>query len=149
MALQKFNDDLNIIAKLGDNPRTDNGLSTQGFKSKFDEAGLALQSFINDTLIPGIENTAPGLYSVTMGLAAVVLTVSGWSENTQTVSVPGVVANQNAQAVVTAAVPASLKDYQENFIQLTEQGDGTLTFTCEYVPIKSIAVNVLILTKGG
>lgn len=57
MALQRFNDDLNIIAKLGDNPRTDDGLSTQGFKAKFDEAALKAQQFINNVLIPGIEST--------------------------------------------------------------------------------------------
>lgn len=52
MAIPKFLDDLNIIAKLGDNPGTDNGLSTSAFRAKFDEAALLIQKYINDVLIP-------------------------------------------------------------------------------------------------
>lgn len=54
MAIQKFEDDLNIISKLGDNPGTDNGLTTPQFRAKFDEAGLAIQKFINEYIIPAI-----------------------------------------------------------------------------------------------
>lgn len=52
MAIPKFLDDLNIISKLGNYPGSDNGLSTQAFKAKFDEGALKLQSYINDTLLP-------------------------------------------------------------------------------------------------
>lgn len=52
MAIPKFLEDLNIIAKLGDNPGTDNGLSTSAFRAKFDEAALLIQKYINEVLIP-------------------------------------------------------------------------------------------------
>lgn len=52
MEIPKFLDDLNIISKLGDYPRSDDGLSTTQFKAKFDEAGLKLQTYINNTLLP-------------------------------------------------------------------------------------------------
>ena len=55
MAIPKFLEDLNIIAKLGDNPGTDNGLSTSAFRAKFDEAGLKIQQFLNDVIVPAME----------------------------------------------------------------------------------------------
>lgn len=54
MAIPKFLEDLNIIAKLGDNPGTDNGLSTSAFRAKFDEAALKIQQYINDVIVPAI-----------------------------------------------------------------------------------------------
>ena len=61
MAMERFDDDLNIIAGLGDDPKRDDGLSTQGFKSIFDKAGLLIQDFINNKLIPYIEKQNVGL----------------------------------------------------------------------------------------
>jgi hypothetical protein len=55
MAIPKFLEDMNIIIKLGDKPGTDDGLSPDGFKAKFDEGVLKIQNYINNTLIPGIE----------------------------------------------------------------------------------------------
>ncbi|MBO5953436.1 MAG: hypothetical protein J6Q53_04880 [Oscillospiraceae bacterium] len=52
MAIPKFLDDLNIISKLGDYPRSDDGLSTMQFKAKFDEGVLKMQKYLNDVLIP-------------------------------------------------------------------------------------------------
>ena len=58
MAIDKFDEDLAIISKLGDNPGADNGLSTSAFRAKFDEAGLKIQKFINDVIIPALGATA-------------------------------------------------------------------------------------------
>ena len=52
MAIPKFLEDLNIISKLGDYPGSDNNLSTAQFKAKFDEAGQKIQNYINNTLLP-------------------------------------------------------------------------------------------------
>lgn len=54
MAIPKFLEDLNIIAKLGDNPGADNGLTTSAFRAKFDEAALLIQTYINDVIVPAI-----------------------------------------------------------------------------------------------
>lgn len=61
MAIQKFLEDLNIISKLGDNPGTDNGLSTSQFRATFDKAGLLIQKFINETIVPALNNVEKGL----------------------------------------------------------------------------------------
>lgn len=57
MAIQQFTEDLNIIARLGDRPGEDNGLSTAQLKAKFDEAALKIQKFLNEQLIPNINLT--------------------------------------------------------------------------------------------
>ena len=56
MALDRLTEDMNFVGNLGDDPKRDNGLSTQQFKSFFDKAGLAIQNFINNKLIPQIES---------------------------------------------------------------------------------------------
>lgn len=55
MALERLTEDLNFVANLGDDPKRDDGLSTPQFKSVFDKAGLIIQNFINNKLIPGLE----------------------------------------------------------------------------------------------
>ena len=57
MALPRLLEDLIIIAKLGDNPRLENGMTTDQFRAKFDEAGRIIQTFLNESLIPELEKT--------------------------------------------------------------------------------------------
>jgi hypothetical protein len=70
------------------------------------------------------------------------LVVANWSNNSQTVNVTGVTANNN---VIVAPAPASQADYTTAGIICTSQGSGTLTFTCQSVPSSAITVNVLII----
>lgn len=70
------------------------------------------------------------------------LTVAGWSNNTQTVSVTGVTASN---IVIVSPAPASAADYAAAGIVCTAQGAGTLTFTCTTVPSNAITVNVIIM----
>ena len=56
MALTLFDKDLDIIAKLADEPNDTNGLSGDGLKEEFDKAGNLIKNYINMTLIPEIES---------------------------------------------------------------------------------------------
>jgi hypothetical protein len=149
MAIPKFSEDMNIISRIGDKPGEDSGLTTEQFKAKFDEGNKKIQDYLNDTLVPAIENTAPGLYSVTMHLTVCNLRYYQWSNNMQTVSVQKVIDDSSRQAVIAVAAPASLDSYQDFGIRMISQGAGTITFQCEDVPSTNISVNVLVLTKGG
>lgn len=60
MAIEKLERDLAVISKLSDYPGSQDGLSTDEFKSKFDEAALAIQDYINDVLVPALIAIAPG-----------------------------------------------------------------------------------------
>lgn len=58
MAIPTLNDNLNIIAGLGDNPNTDNNLTADELKERFDAAPLIIQKFINDILVPAVNQNA-------------------------------------------------------------------------------------------
>ena len=55
MAIPKFLENLEIISKLGDYPGSDNNLSASQLKAKFDEGVLKLQNYINNTLVPALD----------------------------------------------------------------------------------------------
>lgn len=54
MAISTMQDDLDIISKLGDNPNTDNNLSEDQLRAKFDEGPNAIKSFLNNVIVPAI-----------------------------------------------------------------------------------------------
>lgn len=74
----------------------------------------------------------------------VTLTTSGWSSNTQTVTVPGVVASETAQLITPTPAIASQSAYYEAGIMCTNQGRNSLTFTCQTVPTSNLTVYVVI-----
>ena len=51
MEFPKLTENLSIISALGDNPGTDDGLSAEELKAKFDQAALILQRYLNNTLV--------------------------------------------------------------------------------------------------
>lgn len=56
MGLTKFTKNMAIIAALDDEPNDVGGLSAAELKAKFDEGGKALQTYLNNTLLPALEN---------------------------------------------------------------------------------------------
>lgn len=56
MAIEKFNKNMAIIAALDDEPNDVGGMTSAELKNKFDEGGKALQTYMNGTLIPALEN---------------------------------------------------------------------------------------------
>lgn len=70
------------------------------------------------------------------------LVVADWSSNTQTVNVTGVTASNN---VIVAPAPLSAEDYADAGVLCTNQGAGTLTFTCKTTPTNDITVNIIIM----
>lgn len=70
------------------------------------------------------------------------LSVAGWSETTQTVSVTGV----TADSILTVTyAPASHDAWLDAGVYCSAQGAGTLTFTCESVPSAALTANIVIL----
>ena len=54
MAIEKFNKNMAIIAALDDEPNDVGGMTSAELKNKFDEGGKALQTYMNETLIPAV-----------------------------------------------------------------------------------------------
>lgn len=58
--IPEFKEDLNVISKLGDNPNTDDGLSAADLKAQFDRGPNLIKKFINDYIVPAINNYVVG-----------------------------------------------------------------------------------------
>lgn len=78
--------------------------------------------------------------------ASVTLAASGWANNTQTVSVNDVTAEN---LVLVAPAPESIDAYSEANIRCIAQGTGNLAFKCDSVPSVDIQVNVTCFVDGG
>lgn len=54
--MRQFEKDMNIISMLPNLPNDEDGMTAEELKAKFDEGGLALQEWINNTLLPSINS---------------------------------------------------------------------------------------------
>ena len=81
----------------------------------------------------------------------VTLTASGWSNNTQTVSFPGVTADGSLTDIYASPRPddENYTTYTENGVRLYAQGENTLTFKCEDVPGVNVYVNISVEFVGS
>lgn len=78
-------------------------------------------------------------------LRTVTLTTSGWSNGTQTVPVPGVLANETAQLIIPTPALASQTAYYDAGVRATGQAANSLTFTAKNsVPAANLTVYVTI-----
>lgn len=74
----------------------------------------------------------------------VTLTVAGWSNKTQSVSVPGVSANEAAQLITPVPAIASQSAYYDAGIRATGQAANSVTFTADTVPTANLSVYVVV-----
>lgn len=80
---------------------------------------------------------------------AVTLSVSGWSGNSQTVPVNGVVADETKQLIQPMPAVASQASYMNAGIYCSGQAPDSLTFTCSKVPTNNITIYVVITEVGA
>lgn len=74
----------------------------------------------------------------------VTLTVAEWSNKTQSVSVPGVSANEAAQLITPVPAIASQSAYYDAGIRATGQAANSVTFTADPVPTVNLSVYVVV-----
>ena len=74
----------------------------------------------------------------------VTLPASGWSRNTQTVTVSGVLADETKQLIQPMPAVASQQAYMTAGIYCSGQAANSLTFTCSEVPTDDISLYVVI-----
>lgn len=84
-----------------------------------------------------VDSKAPKYRTVT-------LPASGWSSNTQTVTVNGVLADESAQLIQPMPAIASQNAYISAGIICSGQGENQLTFTCSTTPTEDISLYVVI-----
>ena len=57
LAIPAFEEDVDVIQKLDDEPNDVGGLTAAELKAKFDEAGNRIKTYLNETLLPSISET--------------------------------------------------------------------------------------------
>ena len=93
------------------------------------------------TINNGVISSVGGGGGASVTVTTATLTVAGWSNNTQTVSVTGLTASNT---VLVTYAPTSKADYTAADIYCTAQAAGSLTFACTTTPTSEITVNVMI-----
>lgn len=90
-----------------------------------------------------LENLLNGGY-IQRGYISQTITISAasWSNNTVTVSVEGVTADNLVQ--LTCPTKVYMDRYGQSGVFCSAQGAGTLTFTCEYTPSEEIKIDAVI-----
>lgn len=76
----------------------------------------------------------------------VILDQSKWDSvsKSQTVEVVGILADELAQVIIPMPAIANQSDYVKSGILLTNQGDGSLTFTATAIPKVDLTVYIAI-----
>lgn len=73
----------------------------------------------------------------------ITLASENWSNNMQTVTVSGILADESKQLIQYMSAIASYEAYKEAGISCIGQGNNTLTFKCETVPSASLSLYVV------
>ena len=131
-----INNDIKILLK--DEPNTAdsniyNLLNTYGWTDCLDNRYLLLKPLLNRSI------------TLKTYLRRIALTAAGWNNNTQTISISEVGANNT---ILVGAEIASQTEYRNCQVQCTTQINGSLTFTCVTVPTNDLIVNVTIFTDN-
>ena len=84
----------------------------------------------------GVDYAAPAISTTAT------LTVAGWSDKSQTVTVTGVTTTNN---ILVMAQKASSADYYTAEVEAIVQATDSLTFACETVPTVALIVDIMIL----
>ena len=162
MAIPLFEEDLNIISRLGDYPGSEDGLTTEDLKARFDLAANLIKTYLNEKVIPYV-NIAIDVDELTRTLMQYVddaktdleytyrtieLPSANWSNNQQIVTVSGVTSNID---LTVAPVPTreNATAYSEAGVICTASDNNKLTFECTDVPSVSISVNIKYRNLGG
>lgn len=82
-------------------------------------------------------------------LRAASLSVDGWAENSQTITVSGVSGDSSAQAIDVACSDKNSADmWVSSGVWPTGQGTNSITFTCDTVPTSAINLRIKIQEVG-
>ena len=79
----------------------------------------------------------------------ITLTASAWSNNAQTVTVNGVLADETKQLIQPMPAMASQSAYYGAGVLCSGQAANSLTFTCQNVPTEDLTVYVVIQGVGA
>ena len=114
----------------------------------FYNVGGALRTGLveNDAYLPTMEDVKTEIRPKS---TLVTLPLSAWSNNTQTVTVPGVLADESKQLIQPMPTIADQAVYSAAGISCTGQAANKLTFKAQTVPTEDIQMYVVVQEVGG
>jgi len=115
--LTELADDLSVISKLGDEPNSDDGLSADELKAKFDQAGLIIQAYINSLLKDKVDDIGGDLDTLTTRVDNII---------EQEIPVGSIDTDKIADGAVTSEKLGLEQDYA---IPVSHGGTGATTLT--------------------
>ena len=128
--------------------RTKTGDGTKKFTAlPYDDEALidtALSSTSTRSVQNKIVKAALDEKQKTVTSTTATLRTTGWSSNSQTVSVSGVTAND---IIICAPATASEDAWVKAGVKCSAQAAGKLTFTCKSTPSASLTANIVIIGK--
>lgn len=75
---------------------------------------------------------------------AVTLTAAGWSNKNQTVSVPGILADETKQLITAVAKSTDKQVFEECQLRMTTQAENAVTFGCSTAPDNDLTVYIVV-----
>lgn len=107
-----------------------------------------LDTHVGDAVshITALERTAWSGKAEVPPYIPVTLTAAGWADNRQTVSAPGVSADELSQLLIPVAAGTAMEAYEDAVVRCRVQAENSLTFTCEEVPAVDLTVYIVIIT---
>lgn len=102
----------------------------------------------NDAYLPTMDDVKEELRNSRPKSTLVTLPLSAWSNNTQTVTVPGVLADESKQLIQPMPTIADQAVYSAAGISCTGQAANKLTFKAQTVPTEDVQVYVVIQEVG-
>lgn len=164
MALTEFTKDMNIISKLDDEPNDVGGLTSAELKAKFDEGGLALKAWLNETLLPALI-AANLAFTATEDIdaetiqAAVEAVYSALSEALDaaktdlTEDIDGV--REDLQGAVMGSIPPTSVTYEKlasdvtNILNALQAGLETAQEDIERLDARQVVIDPVTQTENG
>ena len=104
---------------------------------------ITVQGIVKGDGAGGVSAAQSGVdFALPATLYAATLTVAGWSDKSQTVTVTGVTTTNN---ILVMPQKASSEDYYTAEVEAIVQATDSLTFACETVPTVALIVDIIIL----
>ena len=104
---------------------------------------ITVQGIVKGDGAGGVSAAQSGVdFALPATLYTATLTVAGWSDKSQTVTVTGVTTTNN---ILVMPQKASSEDYYTAEVEAIVQATDSLTFACETVPTVALIVDIIIL----
>lgn len=104
---------------------------------------ITVQGIVKGDGAGGVSAAQSGVdFALPATLYTATLTVAGWSDKSQTVTVTGVTTTNN---ILVMPQKASSEDYYTAEVEAIAQATDSLTFVCETVPTVALIVDIIIL----